>query len=103
MALTLTRYGAGWTFGSGDTTGSVRSVSVQKKYGSEVEVVNGAGVIDDVIYSGAETTTSTVTASDTVDALGGGSLTTGIVTRSSIQFSNEDVNLVSTETLSIPL
>jgi hypothetical protein len=105
MALSITRASGSkeWAFGTGSSSADVRSVSIQKKYGSENEVVNGLGVVEDVIYSGAETTTTETKAADAVDTLASGSLLAGIVTKSSIKYSNEDVNIVSTEKLSITL
>jgi hypothetical protein len=90
--------------GVDSTDTKVFSKSQQRRFGSEVEIVNGQGKLEDIIYSGEEITETSEkvgVARDAVD--GSGSLTTGIITRSSLRYSNEDISKVTTEKLIIPL
>jgi hypothetical protein len=78
--------------------------SEKRRYGSEVEVVDGLGKLVDIIYSGEEITVTETKIGTALDAVDGqGDLNTGIITRSSLKFSNEDVSKVETEKLKIPL
>lgn len=73
--------------------------STQRKYTSEVEMVGGDGELVDVVYTGPEETT-TETKYDTNfnhGLLGSGSYASGIVTRTSINFTNEDMAKVEVE------
>jgi hypothetical protein len=79
------------------------SKSVRRRYGSEVEVVDGKGKLLDVIFSGEELTETTTKTATNIDNVGDGDINTGIITRSSVRFSNEDVSKVETEKLRIPL
>ena len=86
----------------------VLSRSTQKKYGSEVEIVKGNGEVNDVIYSGAESTITETKIQDAITfptaKIGDGTLTNGgILTRISLQASNEDLVRVETEKLEIKL
>lgn len=103
MALTnLKHFGAtALTFGTGNA--DLLSKSTQTKFGSRVEVVNGNGVITDVIYSGEETTITETKIASERDTVGDGELGNGIIIRSSIKFSNEDVSRVETEKLMITI
>ena len=105
MALTnlISKFsGANLIYGTGDV--NVMSKSTQSKFGSRVEIVNGNGVIDDIIYSGEETNITETKIANHRDAIGNGELgDDGVVIRSSIKFSNEDVSKVETERLKIKL
>ena len=106
MALTnlvFSGSGANLIYGTGNV--NVLSKSIQKKFGSRVEVVNGNGVIDDVIYSGEETSITETKVGTLIDVVGDGNVSSndGIVIRSSIKYSNEDVARVETEKLKITL
>jgi hypothetical protein len=83
------------------------SKSTQKRYGSEVEVMGGDGEIVDKIYSGAEETIVTTEYVSTpnlpADQLGVGTITAGVLTRVSLQMSNEDMAKVEKELLKITL
>ena len=86
----------------------VLSRSMQKKYGSEVEIVKGNGEVNDVIYSGAETTITETKIIDSItfptELIGSGTLNSGgIITRISLQASNEDLVRVETEKLEIDI
>jgi hypothetical protein len=89
----------------------ILSRSVQKKYGSEVEIVKGNGEVNDVIYSGKENTItetkiidSITFPTDAASLIGSGTLTNGgIITRISLQASNEDLVRVETEKLEIEI
>ena len=100
MALTnLKAFGQNLVFGTGNV--NILSKSIQAKFGSRVEVVNGNGVITDVIYSGEETMITETKIATVRDVIGDGDLNTGITIRSSIKYSNEDVSRVETEKLNI--
>ena len=110
--MALTRSGDAFVFGpEGNGVGSAGlgkiSKSTQKRYSSEVEVVGGDGEIVDKIYSGAEETIVTTeyvsTATLPTTPLGDGSITTGVLTRVSLQMSNEDMAKVEKEMLKITL
>jgi hypothetical protein len=104
MALTnLVFSGSGQNliYGTGDV--NTLSKSIQKKFGSRVEVVNGNGAIQDIIYSGEETSITETKVGTNIDAVGNGNISEGIVIRSSIKYSNEDVSRVETEKLKITL
>jgi hypothetical protein len=91
--MALTRIGAALDYLSG---GGVAE-TVNKRYSSENEVVNSSGDLIDVIYSGAETeTTSTILGSSlgTLSASGG-----NITSRVRVEFSNEDAARASTTKL----
>jgi hypothetical protein len=106
MALTNLVYsGSGASLIYGTNNANILSKSIQKKFGSRVEVVNGNGVIDDVIYSGEETSITETKVGTLIDAVGNGNVSdaNGIVIRSSIKYSNEDVARVETERLKITL
>lgn len=81
------------------STGSSDPISktISKRYSSEVEVVNGSGDLEDVIYSGEETTETEVTIGNTFDTLGATGSTATI--RSRVELSNEDVARTTTEKL----
>jgi hypothetical protein len=110
--MALTRSGDAFVFGpEGNGVGAagmgIISKSTQRKYGSEIEIVGGDGELVDKVYSGAEDTVVTTeyvssTAMPT-DALGTGSLTAGVLTRVSLQLSNEDMAKVEKEMLKITL
>lgn len=92
--------------GDGDTSANpIISRSTQNKYGSEVEIMAGDGEVKDVVYSGAETTLTETQYSTTQEIdlteLGGGSLSDGVITRLSMQYSNEDLIRMETEKLKI--
>jgi hypothetical protein len=106
MALTNLVYsGSGASLIYGTNNANILSKSIQKKFGSRVEVVNGNGVIDDVIYSGEETSITETKVGTLIDVVGNGNVSdaNGIVIRSSIKYSNEDVARVETERLKITL
>lgn len=89
---------------AGDANANIFSKSQQRRFGSEVEVVDGLGKLVDIIYSGEELTQTTEEVKSDIDVVNGeGSLETGIITRSSIRFSNEDVSKVTTEKLIVNL
>ena len=110
--MALTRSGDAFVFGpEGNGVGAaglgIISKSTQRKYGSEIEIVGGDGELVDKVYSGAEDTVVTTeyvssTAMPT-DALGTGSLAAGVLTRVSLQLSNEDMAKVEKEMLKITL
>jgi len=110
--MALKRSGEAFVFGpQGEGEGAagmgIISKSTQRKYGSEIEIVGGDGEIVDKVYSGAEDTIVTTeyvssTAMPT-DVLGDGDLTAGVLTRVSLQLSNEDMAKVEKETLKITL
>lgn len=107
MALTNLVYsgsGANLKFGTGGNA-NILSKSIQTKFGSRVEVVNGNGVIQDVIYSGEETSITETTVGTNIEVVGNGNVSdaNGIVIRSSIRYSNEDVSRVETEKLKITM
>jgi len=79
--------------------GGVIATSTQRKYSSEVEVIGGDGELVDVVYSGPEETIVETSYSSTFNhsQIGGGSYAAGIITRTSIQYSNEDMSKVETE------
>ena len=86
----------------------ILSRSTQKKYGSEVEIVKGNGEVNDVIYSGAENTVTETKIIDSItfpaEKIGDGTLTSGgIITRISLQASNEDLVRVEMEKLEIEI
>lgn len=87
--------GGGGGEGDGNQTVNVISRTISKKYSSEVEVLSSTGELDDVIYSGAETTTSETSIGDTIGTL----LASGsdVTIRSRVEFSNEDVAKATTE------
>jgi len=110
--MALTRSGDAFVFGpKGDgvlTAGlGIISKSTQRKYGSEVEIVGGDGEIVDKVYSGAEDTIVTTEYVDTTamptEVLGAGSIEDGVLTRVSLQMSNEDMAKVEKELLKITL
>ena len=106
MALTNLVYsgsGASLKYGTGNA--NILSKSIQTKFGSRVEVVNGNGVIQDVIYSGEETSITETKVGANIDNVGSGNVSdaNGIVIRSSIKYSNEDVSRVETEKLKITM
>lgn len=108
MALTNLVYsgsGASLKYGTGTNDVNVISKSIQTKFGSRVEVVNGNGVIQDVIYSGEETSITETKVGASIDVVGNGNVSdvNGIVIRSSIKYSNEDVSRVETERLKITM
>lgn len=79
--------------------GGVIATSKQRKYSSEVEVIGGDGELVDVVYSGAEETLVETSYSNSFNhgQIGSGSYASGIITRTSIQYSNEDMSKVETE------
>ena len=78
--------------------------SEKRRYGSEVEVVDGLGKLVDIIYSGEEVTINETKVGSALDVVDGtGNLSDGIITRSTLRYSNEDVSKVETEKLRIPL
>jgi hypothetical protein len=86
----------------------ILSRSVQHKYGSEVEIIKGNGEVNDVIYSGAESTITETKIQDSITfpttKIGDGTLNTdGIITRIALQASNEDLVRVETERLKIEI
>jgi hypothetical protein len=98
-AMNLTPFGnTSLMFGTGNA--NILSRSIQKKFSSEVEVVDGNGVIVDIIYSGAEQTETTTEVGDNIANVGTGDINTGIITRSSVKYSNEDVIKTETEKIS---
>lgn len=111
--MALERKGVEYVFGpeaagAGDPGMGIISTSRQRRYGSEVEIVGPDGEVVDVVYSGAEETittteyTETTTIEDT--ELGDGGLNTdGVLTRVSLQLSNEDMAKVEKERLLIEL
>ena len=94
-AMNLTSHGTNLMFGTGNA--NILSKSIQKKFSSEVEVVDGNGVIIDIIYSGAEQTETTTEVGDALANVGTGDMSSGIITRSSVKYSNEDVVKMETE------
>lgn len=101
-SMNLQAYGStNLQFGTGSA--NILSRSIQKKFSSEVEVVDGNGVIKDIIYSGAEQTEVTTEIGANIANVGAGDINTGIVTRSSVKYSNEDVIKTETEKISFSL
>ena len=108
--MSLTRTGDALVFGPASNgsgaagLSGVISTSTQRKYSSEKELVGGDGEIVDIIYTGAEETI-TETRYDTTNPvktnIGTGNLTTGVIMRASIMFSNEDMSKVEEEKLKI--
>jgi hypothetical protein len=70
--------------------------TINKRYSSEVEVTGEGGILQDVIYSGPETSTTTTTLGNALEDLSAGSNAT---IRTRVEFSNEDAAKQSTETL----
>jgi hypothetical protein len=111
--MALERKGTAFVFGpEADGAGTpgfgIISTNRQKRYGSEVEITGPDGELIDVVYSGAEETITTTeyTQATTVDAtaMGDGNLNTdGVLTRVSLQLSNEDMAKVEKERLRIEL
>lgn len=91
--MALTRVGAELDFLA---PGDAVQKTISKKYASEVEVVGGDGELLDVIYSGAETTTSSTTIGSEIGSLSAGSDTTS---RVRVEYSNEDVARTTTEVI----
>jgi hypothetical protein len=77
------------------------SKSTQNSFQSEVELVGGDGELVDVLYSGAESTVTETKYGTTFEhaAIGAGDYSSGITTKVSIQYSNEDATKVVTEKL----
>jgi hypothetical protein len=94
--MALTRIGTELDF-LNNATGGVISVTKSRKYSSEVEVLNSAGGLADVIYSGEETTETTTAIADTMADLTATGSSVNI--RSRVEFSNEDVAKTTTESL----
>lgn len=95
--MALTRIGESLDYLQSGSNNDPISKTISKRYSSEVEVVNGQGDLEDVIYSGAETTETEVRIGDTFATLGAtGSVAT---TRSRVEVSNEDVARTTTEKL----
>ena len=90
--MALSRHGKALVYGTG--TSGARKQTVQKRFASENEVINGEGEIDAIILSGAETVTSTTTAG--ADSIG----VSGLTIRSRVEYSNEDVPMTTNEVLS---
>jgi hypothetical protein len=86
--------------GTAGLTGII-SKSTQNSFQSEVELVGGDGELIDVLYSGAESTVTETKYGTTFDhtTIGAGTYDTGITTKVSIQYSNEDATKVVTEKL----
>jgi hypothetical protein len=111
MALKLGQGSDQLKFGTSPGGGlnlDILSRSVQKKYGSEVEIVKGNGEVDDVVYSGAENTITETKISNAftfpATKIGDGNLTNGgITTKISLQASNEDLVRITEEKLEITL
>ena len=110
--MALTRSGDSYEFGpEGNGAGQpglgVISKSTQRRYGSEVEIMGGDGEIVDKVYSGAEDTVVTTEYVNSTqmptDQLGSGDIRTGVLTRVSLQLSNEDMAKVEKEMLKITL
>lgn len=111
--MALERKGTAYVFGpeadgAGQPGMGIISTSRQKRYGSEVEIVGPDGEIVDVVYSGAEETITTTeyTESTAIEgtAMGDGDLNDdGVLTRVSLQLSNEDMAKVEKERLRIEL
>jgi hypothetical protein len=110
--MALTRSGDSFVFGpEGNGVGpaglGVISKSTQRRYGSEVEIVGGDGEIVEKVYSGAEDTEVTTeyvnSTNMPTDALGTGDIRTGVLTRVSLQMTNEDMAKVEKEKLKITL
>jgi hypothetical protein len=108
--MALTRSGEAFVFGpEGNGVGAAGlgkiSKSTQKRYGSEVEIIGGDGEIVDKVYSGAEETIVTTEYVNSTNipttALGDGSISTGVLTRMSLQMSNEDLAKLEKEMLKI--
>lgn len=111
--MALQRQGAAYVFGpeadgAGNPGLGIISTSKQKRYGSEVEIVGPDGEIVDVVYSGAEETITTTEYTEATaignDEMGSGNLNgDGVLTRLSLQLSNEDMAKVEKERLRIEL
>lgn len=111
--MALERKGSSFVFGpeaagAGNPGFGIISTSKQKRYGSEVEIVGPDGELIDVVYSGAEETITTTeyTDSTTIEStpMGDGDLNgDGLLTRLSLQLSNEDMAKVEKERLRIEL
>jgi hypothetical protein len=106
MLTKVERLGASWhalgvSSGGGDT--KVFSKSVQRRFGSEVEVVNAQGKLEDIIYTGEETSITEVKLGTEAEAVSVNPGDNSIISRSVVRFSNEDVAKVETETLKFKL
>jgi hypothetical protein len=104
--MALKRHGEAFKFGTGDN--ELLSKTTQKRYGSEVEIVKGNGEVYDVIYSGEESTITETRIKDAFkfagEKMGDGNLSSGgVLTRISLQASNEDLVRVEQEKLEIKL
>ena len=79
--------------GSAGLTGII-SKSTQRKFSSEVEIVGGDGELVDVVYTGGEETVTETKYATAFNhsALGAGTYATGITTRVSMQYTNEDMS-----------
>ena len=109
--MALTRSGESFVFGpeangAGQSGFGIISTNKQKRYGSEVEIVGPNGEIVDVVLSGAEETISTTEYQDSTafpsETIGSGTLNNdGVLTRVSLQLSNEDLAKVEKERLKI--
>ena len=77
----------------------VISKSTQRSYQSEVELVGADGELVDVCYSGAEESITETKYGDEFEhgEVGSGSYAEGIITKVSIQYSNEDASKMVTE------
>jgi hypothetical protein len=106
MALKLGSGSTPFKFGTGNI--DILSKTTQRRYGSEVEIVKGNGEVNDVIYSGAENTITETKIQDAFkfgsEKMGDGTLNSGgVLTRMSLQASNEDLVRVEQEKLEIKL
>ena len=109
--MALTRSGDNFVFGpeasgAGSSGFGIISTNKQKRYGSEVEIVGPDGELVDVVLSGAEETISTTEYQDSAtfpaETIGSGTLNgDGVLTRISLQLSNEDLAKVEKERLKI--
>ena len=79
--------------GASGLTGII-ATSKQQKYSSEVEVIGADGETVDVVYTGAEETITETKYSTTFDhaTVGSGTYATGLITRVSLQSTNEDMS-----------
>jgi hypothetical protein len=95
----------GFIFGTG--AADLLQVSVEKSYATQIEIVGGTGILDDIVYGAEEhkITATKVNGTGALPALGtnftaGG--VTGYVTKTSLVKSNEDVEKVQIEAIGFP-
>jgi hypothetical protein len=96
----------GFVFGTGDE--NLLQVSVEKSFTTQIDIVSGSGVLEDIVYGGEEhkiTATKVSGAGSTAPAMGaafsaGGA--TGFVSKVSTLKSNEDVEKFQIEAIGFP-